>query len=245
MSSLAERLEGVRRRIADAAERAGRSPDEIELVAVSKTMPAEMVVEAYRLGQRHFGENRVQESREKRDALAQLGPMPGAAWHMIGHLQTNKAKLAVELFDIIQSVDSVKLARLLDAGAAAAGKRLRLLLEVDFSHEPQRSGFSPLELEKAAGELVSLSNVEIQGLMTVAPLGLDPEETRSVFRRLRLLRDRLAVSYPTVDWHHLSMGMSDDFVLAIEEGATIVRVGRAIFGERPAAEVATGAQEES
>ncbi|HEX2987109.1 MAG TPA: YggS family pyridoxal phosphate-dependent enzyme [Chloroflexota bacterium] len=232
MCSLGQRLEDVHRRIADAAERAGRSPEDIQLVAVSKTVPAETVMEAYRLGQRHFGENRVQEFREKRDALAELGPMPDAVWHMIGHLQRNKAKPCVELFDIIQSVDSVKLAGLLNADAGVAGKRLRILLEVDFSDESQRSGFSPVELERVAGELVLLPHVEIQGLMTVAPLGLDQEGTRTVFRRLRQLRDRLATCYPAVSWRHLSMGMSDDYVLAIEEGATIVRVGRAIFGER-------------
>jgi PLP dependent protein len=232
MSSLRGRLEEVRRRIADAAERAGRSPDEVELVAVSKTMPAEAIVEAYRLGQRHFGENRVQEFWEKRDAMERLEPMPDAVWHMIGHLQSNKSKPAVDLFDIIQSVDSVKLAGLLNADAAAAGKRLQLLLEVDFSDEPQRAGFSPAELERVAGELVSLAHLEILGLMTVAPLGLNPEGTRAIFRQLRLLRDRLAISYPAVDWRHLSMGMSGDYALAIEEGATIVRVGRAIFGER-------------
>ena len=232
MSSLRERLEGVRGRVALAAQKAGRSPDDVELVAVSKTVPAETIMEAFHLGQRQFGENRVQECREKRDALAALGPMPGAIWHMIGHLQTNKVKLAVDLFDIIQSVDSVRLARLLDADAAAAGKRLVVLLEVDFSRQPQRSGFSPEELQSAIGELIALPHLAVGGLMTVAPMGLDPDGTRGVFRHLRLLRDRLAAGYPTVEWRHLSMGMSDDYAMAIEEGATIVRIGRAIFGER-------------
>lgn len=233
MSSLAGRLEEVRRRVARAAVRAGRHPSEITVVAVSKTVPPEVIMEAYHLGQRDFGENRVQEFRDKRHALAELGGMAGARWHLIGHLQSNKAKLAAQLFDIIQSVDSAKLARLLDGQAEALGKRLPVLLQVDFTEQPQRAGFEPEELERVAGDLVELPNLEIQGLMTVAPLGLDEEGLRAVFRRLRLQRDGLAVRYPGVEWRHLSMGMSDDFEPAIEEGSTIVRIGRAIFGERP------------
>ncbi len=233
MSSLRERLEAVRRRVERAAERAGRRPAEIRVVAVSKTVAPEVIVEAFHLGQREFGENRVQELRDKRRALAEQSSVEGARWHMIGHLQSNKAKLAAELSDIIQSVDSVKLAALLDGHARELGKRLSVLLQVDFTSQPQRSGFVPEELEAVAGELVALPHLEIQGLMTVAPLGLDHDELRSVFRRLSLLRTRLAADYPGADWRHLSMGMSDDFEVAIEEGSTIVRIGRAIFGERP------------
>ncbi len=231
--SLRERLEAVRGRVARAAERSGRPASEIRMIAVSKTMAPEVVLEAYHLGQREFGENRVQEFRDKRRALAEWGEMPGARWHMIGHLQSNKAKLSVELFDIIQSVDSAKLATLLHRNAEEMGRRLPVLLQVDFSSLPQRSGFTTQELESMAAELVALPHLEIQGLMTVAPLGLDEESLRSVFRRLRLLRDRLAVRYPEAEWRHLSMGMSDDFEVAIEEGSTIVRIGRAIFGDRP------------
>ncbi len=233
MSSLRERLEEVRHRIARAAERAGRNPSEVELVAVSKTVGPEVVLESYHLGQREFGENRVQEFRAKREALSALGGMPGARWHLIGHLQSNKAKLAAELFDIIQSVDSAKLATSLDGYAEALGKRLPVLLEVDFSGEPGRGGFSPEGMDAVVEDLMALSHLEFQGLMTVAPLGLGAEDLRGVFRRLRLLRDRLAVRFPGMEWRHLSMGMSDDFEIAIEEGSTIVRIGRAIFGERP------------
>jgi len=233
MSRLEERLAEVQRRVARAAERAGRSPSEVQVVAVSKTVAPEVVLEAYRLGQRHFGENRVQEFRDKRESLALLDPMPGACWHMVGHLQSNKARLAVQLSDIIQSVDGVKLARLLNGYAESSGKRLPVLLQVDFTREPQRSGFAPEELEIAAGELVAMASLEVQGLMMVAPLGLDESGLRIVFRRLRELRDRLAARYPGVEWRHLSMGMTDDFEIAVEEGATIVRIGRAIFGERP------------
>ncbi len=233
MSSLRERLEEVRNRVALAAQRAGRLPSEVRLVAVSKTMAPEVILEAYRLGQKEFGENRVQELRNKRPVLDQSGAMVDARWHLIGHLQSNKAKLAVQLSDIIQSVDSVKLAGLLDAHAGVLGKRLPVLLQVDFSSLPQRAGFSPEELSAAVGELAALPHLEIQGLMTIAPLGLEEEGLRAVFRRLRLLRDQLAARHPDVEWRHLSMGMSDDFEVAIEEGSTIVRIGRAIFGERP------------
>lgn len=233
MDSLQERLEAVQRRVARAAERAGRLPTEVQVVAVSKTQPPVAVAEAYRLGHRDFGENRVQELQEKRRDLAAIAAsLPEARWHLVGHLQSNKAKLAAELSDIIQSVDSVKLARILDRHAEALGKGLPVLLEVDFTSEPKRSGFDPEELEASAGELLALANLKVQGLMTVAPLGLDEEGLRAVFRRLRLLRDRLAARHSGVEWRHLSMGMTDDFEVAIEEGATIVRIGRAIFGER-------------
>lgn len=231
MSSLRERLEDVRRRVEVAASRVHRDPADVQLVAVSKTVTPEVIVEAYRLGQREFGENRLQEFRDKRSVLHAAGV--AARWHMLGHLQSNKARLAVELFDIIQSVGSLKLARLLDRDAAESGRRLPILLEVDFSSSPERSGFKPGDLDAAAAELVGLANLEIQGLMTVAPLGLDAEGQRGVFRTLRIQRDRLAAKHSGARWHHLSMGMSDDFELAIEEGATMVRIGRAIFGERP------------
>ncbi len=233
MSDLRERLDEVRHRVARAAERAGRSPSEVQLVAVSKTVAPEVILEAHHLGQREFGENRVQELREKRQALDAMGGMEGARWHMIGHLQSNKARLAVQLSDIIQSVDSVRLAGLLGGQAESLGKRLPVLLQVDFTSLPQRAGFAPEDLERVAGELAALSHLEIQGLMTIAPLGLEERGLRSVFRRLRLLRDQLAGCYPGVEWRHLSMGMSDDFEIAVEEGSTIVRIGRAIFGERP------------
>lgn len=246
--SLRERLESVRSRIRAAAERDHRSASEVTLVAVSKGVEPVTIAEAYRLGQRDFGENRVQEARSKLAALAEAAAMPDARWHLVGHLQSNKARPAVELFDIIESVDSVKLARLLDAHAAELGKRPRVLLQVDYSSashvspgervgvragpESQRSGLKPDELDAAAGEIVGLPHLAVEGLMTIASLGLDEAGARAVFRRLKQDRDRLATRYGKLEWRHLSMGMSDDFELAIEEGATIVRVGRAIFGER-------------
>ncbi len=233
MGSLGERLAATCRRVQEAAERSGRDPKGIQVVAISKTRSPEVILEAYRLGQRHFGENRVQEFQEKRQKLASMDPMVGVCWHLVGHLQSNKARLAAELSDIIQSIDTVKLARVLDRQASELGKRLPVLLQVDFTKEPQRSGFQPESLEGAAGELVGLPNLEVQGLMAVAPLGLDEDGLRAVFRRLKSLQDRLASRYPKGMWRHLSMGMSEDFEIAIEEGATIVRIGRAIFGERP------------
>lgn len=233
MSELADRLEQVRGRVARAAERAGRPVSDVALVAVSKTVAPEVVLEAYRLGQREFGENRVQEFREKRAALASIDPMAGARWHLVGHLQSNKAKSAADLFDIIQSVDNRRLGHLLNVQAEAMGWRLPVLLQVDFTEEPQRAGISPGDLDKIADELVYLPGLEVQGLMTIAPLGLNDRDLRTVFARLRKLRDGLRSRYPEASWQHLSMGMTDDFEVAIEEGATIVRVGRAIFGERP------------
>jgi len=231
MNSLRDRLEQVRRRVDLAVERAHRLPSEVQIVAISKTVGPEVIVEAYRLGQREFGENRVQEFHDKRAALDAAGV--AARWHMVGHLQSNKARLAVELFDIIQSVGSLKLAQLLDRLGEESGGKVPVLLEVKFSSSLERSGFKPDELDAAAADLVALSNLEIQGFMTVAPLGLDADGSRGVFRMLRAQRDRLAARYSGVEWRHLSMGMSDDFEPAIEEGATIVRIGRAIFGERP------------
>ncbi len=232
MSSLRDRLEAVRGRIARAAQRSGRFPSDVLLVAVSKTVPAEVMIEAARIGQTDFGENRVQEFRNKRPELDAAGIR--ARYHLVGHLQSNKARAAARLFDIIQSVDSLRIARLLDAEAGSAGKRPGVLLEVNYSDDPARPGFDPDEIEAAAADIAALPSLEILGLMTVAPLGLDEVGVRLVFRKLRRLRDRLAEHYPSVEWRHLSMGMTDDFEVAIEEGATIVRVGRAIFGERPA-----------
>ena len=229
MDSLKGRLAQVKERVVLAAERSGRRAADIELVAVSKTVSAQVVAEAFSLGQTSFGENRVQECRDKRDALTGLF---GPRWHLIGHLQSNKAKLAVGLFDIIQTVDSVRLAVALDSLAAEPGGRLPVLLQVDFSREPRRSGFAPDEVERAAEAVVVLSHLEPRGLMTIAPLGLDEPGVRAVFRQLGELRKRLS-SGAGSGWTELSMGMSDDFEIAIEEGATIVRVGRAIFGERP------------
>lgn len=228
--ALRDRLEVVRDRIAAAAERSGRRPDDVLLVAVTKTFAPEIIVEAARLGVSDFGENRVHEFRDKRASLDSAGV--SARYHLIGHLQSNKARLGVELFDIIQSVDSIKLARILDRVAGETRRKLPVLVEVDFSRDPARPGFDPSELEDAVGELTCLEWLRPTGLMTVAPLELQGAGSRGVFRELRATRDRLVTSNRALELPHLSMGMSDDFETAIEEGATIVRLGRAIFGER-------------
>lgn len=221
----------VLERIAAACHRAGRKPDEVTLVAVSKTVDAHRVALAYELGLREFGENRVQEAAEK-IPLVKAAATWHLTWHLIGHLQTNKAKKAVELFHVIQSIDSVRVARAVGAHAAAVNKDMPILLEVNVSGEATKSGFSPQELEAAVSEIISLPSLRLQGLMTIAPIVDHPDLARPHFARLRQLRDRLHTAYPECDWRHLSMGMTDDFEAAIEEGATIVRVGRAVFGER-------------
>jgi pyridoxal phosphate enzyme (YggS family) len=217
---VAANLERLNERIARACERSGRRPEDVTLVAVTKTVSADEIRAAYICGITNFGENRVQEAAAKINQLTGLEPQP--TWHMIGHLQTNKAKAAVELFDIIHSVDSVRLAGVL---SRQASESLPVLLEVNVSGESSKGGFTLAEVTPALAEVTSMPHLEIKGLMTVAPLVADPERVRPVFRWLRQLRDELGLE-------HLSMGMTDDFEVAIEEGATIIRVGRAIFGER-------------
>jgi PLP dependent protein len=230
--SIADNIARVRERIAAAARRAGRSPDEIALMAVSKTFPAERIREAYDAGQRLFGENRVQEFAEKHAALHDL---QDADFHMIGHLQSNKAAKAAEIFFGIDSVDSLHLAEKLNAAAANARKTLAVLLELNLGGEESKSGLAPdspalSELLRAAPRL---GNLAVRGLMTIPPFTEDPESARAYFRPLRELRDRLAAqNLPRVRMDVLSMGMSHDFEVAIEEGSTCVRLGTAIFGER-------------
>jgi PLP dependent protein len=229
MSDIRERIERVRGQIADAAARAGRDPATVTLIAVSKTKPAEAVAEAVAAGIEHLGENRVQEAAEKVERVrALLGHDP--TWHLIGTLQRNKARQALDLFSVIQSVDSVRLAEALST--RAEGRQVPLLLEVYLGDDVGRPGFRPGDLDDALTAILALPGLDVRGLMTVAPLGLTPEQTRRAFARLRELRDTLAASRPGVPLHEISMGMSEDFSLAIEEGATMVRVGRAIFGER-------------
>jgi pyridoxal phosphate enzyme (YggS family) len=217
---IARNLHDVERRIAQAAQRAGRSPAEITIVAVTKGLTAQAIEAALEAGIRHIGENRVQEAREKIARLSNLQPCP--TWHMVGHLQTNKVKTAVEIFDIIHSIDSLRLA---EALSGRARNTVPVLLQVNVSGEEPKSGFSEAELPKAEEEVARLPRLEVKGLMTIAPLVSDPEEVRPIFQRLRELRDSLGLE-------HLSMGMSDDFEVAVGEGATIVRIGRAIFEER-------------
>ena len=218
----------VRSNIAEAAQRSGRSADEITLVAVSKTVPVELVKIAYNLGVTDFGENRVQEALPK---IAEFHPQ-GMRWHMIGHLQSNKAGKVAGAFDSVQSVDSLHLAQALNRHAGEQGKRLPVLLQVNVSGEESKEGMPLDEAPMLARQIAALPDIEVQGLMTIAPLVENPEEVRPVFRRLRNLREQLQDELPQCSWQHLSMGMSDDYRVAIEEGATIVRIGRAIFGER-------------
>jgi PLP dependent protein len=235
--SIAENLAQVRERIAAAARRAGRNADEITLMGVSKTFPAERIREAYAAGLRVFGENRVQEFARKVDALRDL---PGAEWHLIGHLQSNKAAKATELFDAVDSVDSVRLAEKLNASAEGAGKTLSVLIEINVGGEQAKSGVEPGSDEQCSDELEQIlrgaprwANLKIRGLMTIPPYAEDPVASRPYFRQLRQIRDRItARELPEVGTAVLSMGMSHDFEVAIEEGATCVRVGTAIFGER-------------
>src|SRR6266568_6846722 len=222
---LAANIALTRAKIGEAARKVGRSPDEITLVAVSKTVPVELVKIAYNLGVTDFGENRVQEALPK---IVEFHPQ-GMRWHMIGHLQTNKAGKVVGAFDAVQSVDSLHLAQALNRHA---GKRLPVLLQVNVSGEESKEGMPLDDAPMLARQIAALPAIEVQGLMTIAPLVENPEEVRPVFRRLRNLREQLQDELPLCSWQHLSMGMSDDYRVAIEEGATIVRIGRAIFGER-------------
>ena len=210
----------VQERIARACEQSHRSPSDVKLVAVTKGFEASAIRTAFDCGLRDFGENRVQEAENKIGQLADLKPY--VTWHMVGHLQSNKAKTAVALFDIIHSIDSVKLARILSQRAQRA---LPILLQVNVSGEAPKSGFTLEEVDAALSEIKQLPNLQIVGLMTIAPLITDPETVRPVFRKLQELRDSFGLK-------HLSMGMTDDFEVAVEEGATMLRIGRAIFGNR-------------
>ncbi|HEY6467716.1 MAG TPA: YggS family pyridoxal phosphate-dependent enzyme [Candidatus Acidoferrales bacterium] len=225
-AEIAKNIEHIRERIARAAERARSNPNEITLVAVSKTFPGAAVRAAHGIGLRHFGENRVQEAEFKRPELTDLD----ATWHLIGHLQSNKVRRAVELFDRVDSVDSATLARKLNEAAAAQNKQLGVLIEVHMG-EATKTGISESDLPQLAEAIVSLPYLELLGLMTVPPYSDDTESARTYFRKLRKLRDdtasRIGQQLPV-----LSMGMSHDFEIAIEEGATEVRVGTALFGER-------------
>ena len=256
VGDLAENINCVRARVTAACLRARRDPSEVALVAVSKTFSAGTVLEAYRLGLRDFGENRVEEAEGKITHIKHLHlqqapvqvqvsqisnlqpPTPDIHWHLVGHLQSRKAREAVDLFDVIHSVDSVKLADKLSRLCREAGRVMPILLECNVSGEASKYGFplsTATEREHWRADveaILRLSEVRIEGLMTVAPVVADPNGARPFFCTLRQLRDDLAARYPQTDWRHLSMGMTDDFEIAIEEGATLVRIGRAIFGER-------------
>jgi pyridoxal phosphate enzyme (YggS family) len=227
---IAANLGAIRQRMAAAALRAGRDPADVVLLAVSKTHPLPAICAAAAAGQRDFGENRLEELWPKVEAARAAGLE--VAWHFIGTIQSRKTGEAVGPWVLIHSVDRAKIAQRLSRDAAAAGQVLRVLLEVNVSGEASKHGFTPAELLGAANDLAALPGIRLQGLMTMAPFVDDPEAARPVFQALRHLRDELAVRCPEVEWRHLSMGMTNDFEVAIEEGATIVRVGSAIFGAR-------------
>jgi PLP dependent protein len=222
----------IQQRITAAAQRAGRNADEVTLMAVTKTQPPERIREAYEAGLRAFGENRVQEFAGKVETLRDL---QAANWHMIGHLQSNKAAKTTELFRAVDSVDSLKLAEKLDSAARALGRKLDVLIEINVGGEAAKSGVAPNSpaLEELLIAAPRLEALDFHGLMTVPPFTDDPQEARPYFRKLRELRDAIAArKLPRVAMDELSMGMSHDFEVAIEEGSTCVRVGTAIFGER-------------
>ncbi len=232
--NIADNVQRVCEQIAEAARRSGRQASDVTLVAVTKAFPIETVLAGYAAGLRHFGENRVQEAAEKIPAV--LAQTPQAHWHLIGHLQRNKVKSAVELFGIVHSVDSLRLAQEISRRCVAANKHMPILLEVNLSGEETKYGFRLSSDHSAfwreAESIGALPAVQVQGLMTMAPYSTNAEEARPVFSALRALRDELVARRAAECWPHLSMGMSGDFEVAIEEGATLVRIGTAIFGER-------------
>jgi len=233
---LGENLCQVEERVSQACARCGRSPDEVTLIAVSKTRSVAQVREAHRLGLRDLGENRVEELEEKRAALDDLLADDPPRWHLIGHVQSRKARQAAVLADLVHSVDSMRLARRLDRCAGEVDRVLPVLLELNVSGEESKYGFAA-ETDEQVDALVeeirdlgSMAHLNVLGLMTMAPIVEDPEMARPVFVRLRAIRDELRARCPWTLWSELSMGMTDDFSVAIEEGATMIRVGRAIFG---------------
>ncbi|WP_119071738.1 YggS family pyridoxal phosphate-dependent enzyme [Aggregatilinea lenta] len=241
-ATIAGRLAAVQDEIRRACERAHRSPEEVSLIAVSKTHAAAAVVEAIRAGQRRFGENRPEEAAGKMAEVAQLCEVP-VEWHLIGHVQSRKARYAADGFALLHSLDSLKLAERLDRILSERdAARLDVLLEINVSGEASKEGWHMAgwrddtairhALWDDAAALLALPQIRVRGLMTMAPLVDDPEQTRPVFAELRALRDALAQDFPAADWSQLSMGMSDDYPVAVEEGATLVRVGRSIFGTR-------------
>jgi len=231
MLDITENVARVGERIASACRRCGRRPEDVKLLAISKTFPAESIRAAYQAGLRDFGENRVQEAQAKRPALSDLSIM----WHLVGHLQTNKAGTARELFHWVHSVDSFRLAQKLDQATRPGAGRLPVLLEVNLGGEESKAGIGEKELLPLAKQVSRLATLEVRGLMVIPPFFDDPAQVRPFFRRLRELgREIEARNIPNVSMRELSMGMSHDFEVAIEEGSTIIRVGTAIFGARGA-----------
>jgi pyridoxal phosphate enzyme (YggS family) len=242
MKDLIENLTRVQERLAEAALRAGREPSDVTLVAVTKTHPPDTIIAAYEAGVRHFGENRVLEGAAKIPVVTAALSGPPPVWHMVGHVQSRKAQAVVAHFDCVDSVDRLKVARRLSRFAQDAGRTLPVLLECNVSGEETKYGFNLRDWERnearreaffaAVDEILALPGLSVQGLMTMAPFVASAETVRPVFISLRGLLDALRVRFPAQDWRHLSMGMTDDFEVAVEEGSTLVRIGRAIFGAR-------------
>ncbi len=238
---LAERLAEVRSNIEAACLRANRPLESVTLVAVSKTHPPDVLLDAIACGQTHFGENRVEEAIPKIQRVGQRAPI-ALTWHMVGHVQSRKAQDVIEVFDYVHSLDSLKLAERYSRFCVELGRTVNVLLEVNVSGEESKSGFVGINwqgdryqresLWNDIRRIIELPGIRVQGLMTMAPIVDDPEQARPVFVALRTLRDALMSSFPAANWTTLSMGMTDDYPVAIEEGATMVRIGRAIFGER-------------
>jgi pyridoxal phosphate enzyme (YggS family) len=236
MTGLYDIIELTRARISSASLRAGRKPAEVLLVAVTKTVGADVVKSAMECGLRAFGESRVQEAQRKLSSEELRVVGEDISWHLIGHLQKNKAKIAVELFDIIQSVDSIELAEMIDRYAGNAGKKQRVLVQVKLSDEESKYGIKHDKVVETVRRVFCLKNLSVEGLMMIPPYFEDPEKARPYFRRLREIRDNIAEAGIVLP--ELSMGMSNDFDVAIEEGATMVRIGTALFGERKGKEAA-------
>ncbi|MFH0786773.1 MAG: YggS family pyridoxal phosphate-dependent enzyme [Pseudomonadota bacterium] len=226
METLFSSIQQVRDRIHQACLRAGRRPEDILLVAVTKTLPEERIQQALQEGLTHFGENYIQEAQRKIETIRQ------GTWHFIGHLQSNKAKQALNLFSMIETVDSLKLARELNRQALQAGKTLEILLQVNEAGEESKSGLAADQIPCLLEESPTWQGLRLRGLMTIPPYDLDPEKSRPWYRSLSEQRARWQLQFPGLDLRHLSMGMSHDFEVAIEEGATIIRVGTALFGAR-------------
>ena len=236
VAQIRERYENALDKIAAAAQASGRDPESVRLVVVTKAQPLEVVQATFQAGVRLFGENYPEESVTK---ISSFGPESGVEWHMIGHVQSRKARLVIEHFDLLQSLDSVKLANRLNRMAEEAGRILPVMLEFNVGGEESKFGWPAARetdwpaLYPVIETILGLANLEICGLMTMPPLETDPEDARIYFRTLRLLRDHLAVRYPQADWRELSMGTSADYEVAVQEGATLVRIGTAIVGSRP------------
>jgi pyridoxal phosphate enzyme (YggS family) len=242
MADIADNLAQVRDRIGHAAQRSGRDAGEVTLIAVTKTFPADAVLAAYEAGVRHFGENRTREGISKITAVEPYISDDPPRWHMIGHIQSRKARRVVDHYDYVHSVDRLKIAQRLSDYAAETDRVLPVLLECNVSGEGSKYGFALENWEEdearqkdfftAVDEILGLPGLEVRGLMTMPPYVDDPEEVRPLFVSLRMLRNALRERFVVADWRHLSMGMTNDFEVAIEEGATMVRIGRGIFGPR-------------